>query len=350
MELRDLLIKNIKTMFPGLTFVASFQQLVDRLKPGTWLNVIPTHPGVTIDNIVNVIVDRAMLDGWIGSIVDEINRNPTNANELDVIQTFLREQPRPTIADPFKEVLLDGNRPFANRLDLRLALKTMCAPAGSPVLIVTGEPKTGKTFSFYLAQHIARQHGYVTSQFELGATVTAENLAIEVMRRVGVALKNNSTGLESGQRTGKDLADQVKDALEERKQKRVFVFDGFPLPTETPLPPETNSFIVRLAKYADEELRPFLRLVLIRFFDGLPDAIDDVAERDHAQPFTDADMLAVLSQVARGRGWDVSQQALQDEIAQVSGKSMRERFQLMRKTIRRLSETLPTPRVPGGLP
>jgi hypothetical protein len=77
----------------------------------------------------------------------------------------------------------------------------------------------------------------------------------------------------------------------------------------------------------------------------LPDAIDDVAERDQAEPFSDADMLAVLKQVAKARGWKVSDQALQHEINQVAGKSLRERFQLMRKTIRRLSQT-----PPGGPP
>ena len=64
-----------------------------------------------------------------------------------------------------------------------------------------------------------------------------------------------------------------------------------------------------------------------------------------ANVLTDADMLRVLKQVAKARGWDVSDQALQDEIAQVSNKSLRDRFQLMRKTIRRLSQASP-----GGSP
>jgi hypothetical protein len=228
-------------------------------------------------------------------------------------------------------VLLEGNRPFANRVDLRLSLRALCEVRGSPLLVVTGAPRTGKSFSFYLAQHIARQRGFITSQFDVGALVEPVVLASEVLRRIGVPLKNQTSGLESGQRSGKDLADQVKDALEERKQRRLLVFDGFPSPTDPPLPPETISFIVRLATYADEELRPFLRVLLIRFHEPLPDAIDDVAERDHVQAFTDADMLAVLRQIARARGWNVSDQALQNEINQVSGKTLRERFQLMRK-------------------
>ncbi len=358
MELRDLLIKNVANMFPAATFFLDFQNLVEGIRPGTFAAIVPVSPGVTIDNIVNIVVDRALLEGWIAPIVNALPRNPATAAELDVILAFLKDQPQPTTGDPFKEVLLDGNRPFANREDLRLSLKALCLPGGSPVLVVTGDPMTGKSFSFYLAQYIARQHGFITSQFDVAATVEAGALANELLRRIGVPLKKDATGLESSQRSGKDLADQVKDALEERKQKRVFVFDGFPLPNESPLPPETVAFIVRLAKYADEELRPLLRVLLIRFSDALPDAIDEVAERDQAQPFSDADMFAVLRQVATARGWDVSDQALRDEIAQVSGKSLRERFQLMRKTIRRLSQAPPPgpppgpppPPAPGGLP
>jgi hypothetical protein len=346
MELRDLLIKNISKMFPRGSFVLDFQNLVDGIRPGTFAAIVPVSPGVTIDNIVNVVVDRALLEGWIGPIVAALPRTPATAAELDFILTQLKDQPQPTSVDPFDEVLLEGNRPFANRVDLRLALRTVCEPVGSTLLLVTGEPRTGKSFSFYLAQHIGRQRGFITSQFDVSAFSDPVMLATEVLRRIGVPLKNETTGLESAQRTGKDLADQVKDALEERKQRRLLVFDGFPLPTDAPLPPETVSFIVRLAKYADEELRPFLRIVLIRFNEPLPDAIDDVAERDQAQGFTDADMLAVLKQIAKARGWDVSDQALQDEIAQVSGKTLRERFQLMRRLIRRLAQTP----APGGPP
>ena len=352
MDIRDLLIKRVSQMYPVETFYLNFKNLVEGIRPGTWAASVPVL-GVTIDNIANIIVDRALLEGWIAPIVAKLPRNPATASELDVILAFLKDQPQPTTNDPFKEVLLDGNRPFANREDLRLLLKDVCLVSGPPVLVVTGEPVTGKSFSFWLAQHIGRQHGFIASEFDIAATAESEKLAIEVLRRIGVPLKNEATGLESGQRLGKNLADQVKDALEERKQKRIFFFDKFPLSTEPPLPAETLSFIIRLAKYADQELRPFLRILLIRFSETLPDTLDEATERDEAQPFTDADMFAVLRQVATARRWDVGDQALRDEIAQVSGKSLRERNQMMRRKIRRLSQAPaapPPPPAPGGPP
>lgn len=340
MDLRALLIKNISSMFPGATFELDFRNLVESIRPGTYAQIVPVGAGVTMLSIVNVVVDRAQMEGWIDAIVAKIPRNPQTKAELEFIDSQLRQQ-APTAEDPFEEVLLEGNRPFANRSDLRLALRTLCQPSGSTLLLVTGEPQTGKSFSFYLAQHIARQQGYITSQFDVGVLSDPVALATEVLRRIGASLKAEATGLESGQRTGKDLADQVKDALEERKQLRLLVFDRFPVHPEPPLPPETIGFIVRLATYADQELRPYLRMLLIRFHEPLPGDIDDVAERDQAQAFTDDDMLRVLKQVAKARQWDVSDQALRTEIAQVSGKSLRDRFQLMRKTIARLSQGAP---------
>jgi len=104
MELRDLLIKNISNMFPVGTFVLDFQNLVEGIRPGIFAQIVPVSPGVTIDNIVNVVVDRALFDGWIGSIVEKLPRNPATTAELDFILAQLRDQPQPTPADPFSRV------------------------------------------------------------------------------------------------------------------------------------------------------------------------------------------------------------------------------------------------------
>lgn len=344
MELRDIIIKNVLAMYPALTFVQEFQILLSRIKPNFWNDAITTP--TTPRSAVNVTVDRAIMEGWIKPILDAISTNPTNRAELDLIRAQLEAQLPPTTTDPFKEVLLDGNRPFANRAELRFLLKELCAPAGPPLLLIRGDPQTGKSFSFYLAQHIGRQSGFVTSQFEVDTLVNPDQLAAEILRRIGVDVALKKKGVESAQRWAEKLADQVKTAIEDRKQLRLFVFDKFPIAPKPPLPPETNSFIVRLAKYADEELRPWLRVVTIQFSGELPLTIQDVAEQDEARPFSGTDMLAVLKQVANARGWSVSEQALLGEIQQVEGKPLRDRFQFMKRTLRRLASQ-PAPQ-PGG--
>ena len=103
--------------------------------------------------------------------------------------------------------------------------------------------------------------------------------------------------------------------MEERKQRRLFVFDGFPMPPSRRCRRRPSASSCVSPSTRTRSCGRFFASSLIRFSaSSLPDAIDDVAERDQAQPFSDADMLAVLKQVANARGWSVSDQALQDEI------------------------------------
>jgi hypothetical protein len=270
--------------------------------------------------------------------------------QLDTIEKSIAAE-APTTANPFHEVLLEGYRPFVNRADLRARLQALTAAQGSTLLLITGQPQTGKSFSFYLAQHIARQHGYITSQFEVAKTPQPDELASEILDRIGVALELRPKGNESAERWAEKLAGQVKDALETRATPRLLVFDGFPVPPQPPLPAETASFIVRLAKYSDEELRASLRVLLVQFTATLPPTLDDVAERDEAVPFTNDDMLGALKQIRLARGWSVSDQALETEIkALQSTAALRDRFHLLRKMITKLATppAPPQPPVPNG--
>lgn len=345
--MRDLIIKNVLAMFPDVTFVRDFQILVNRLRPGLWQNV---PMDATPRQAVNLVVDLATIHNWLSQLVAEIPENPSNRAELEAIKALIAAEPAPTTADPFAEVLLDGNRPFVNRVDLRSCLRALCSPGGSPLLMVDGQPLTGKSFSFYLAQHIARQRGFIPSQFEVDRTPHPQELAAEILDRMGVNTPLRERGNESAERWAEKLASQVKDAIEARGLKRLFVFD---FPVQPAIPPETASLVVRLAKFADEELQPWLRIILIQFTTPLPTTLDDVADRDEALPFTDADMLAVLKQIGQARGWVLSERALMEECQALQGAGLRDRFRFLRRVIYRLSEPVvpqPTGPVvgPGG--
>jgi hypothetical protein len=182
--------------------------------------------------------------------------------------------------------------------------------------------------------------GYIASCYEVGKYVQPDQLAAKLIEEIGADVELRPKGVESAERWAEKLAAQVKTAIEERKLQRLFVFDDF---GSVPLPPETLSFIVRLAKYADEELRPLLRVVLIQFPGQLPPMLDDVAEHDEPQPFTGLDMLSGLKQVASARGWQVSEAALQSEIQQLETQpiKLRDRFLFLRQMIRKLAQGAP---------
>jgi hypothetical protein len=105
MELHDLLIKNVSTMFPAATFFLDFQNLVEGIRPGKFAAIVPLSPGVTIDNIVDIVVDRALLEGGSrrSSMSCRAIRPTTNTsagtgqrNDKTSVSTNQRKEPRYT--------------------------------------------------------------------------------------------------------------------------------------------------------------------------------------------------------------------------------------------------------------
>lgn len=329
--MRDLFVK---ILLQVVRSPQDLQNLVDGITPGTW-DKVPFN--ATLRSAGNLIVDLAIAGGWARELAEALARIAPRNGDLATLRAQLPSEPTPTVEDPFDEVLLEGDRPFANRRELRVQLKRLCTGDGT-VLLVRGAPQTGKSFSFYLAQHGARRRGYITSRFEVVRYVQPDELAAEILERIGVDVPLREKGLESAARwAGDKLAAQVRSAIEERGLPRLFVFDEFPV---APLPPETVSFIARLAQYADEELRPWLRLLLIQFPGQLPGSLGQIAECEEAHPFTGTDMLFVLQQVAKARGWSVSDRALQAEILALDGQpaiKLRDRFLFLRRAIRQLA-------------
>ena len=152
-------------------------------------------------------------------------------------------------------------------------------------------------------------------------------------------------------RWAEKLATEVYLAMKDKPTRHVFVFDDPPT-TEQPdgtrvdisLPEGTTSFLVRLATYADEELRGVLRIVLTCFKASLPQDIDDVAGRDTTEPLTPAHMVAAIMQVATAREWSVSQAAVQskvDEYHLVPNRTLKDSFKFIRGLLQKLEDGAP---------
>lgn len=337
--MHDRVLEFILTMYPPEIFVASFRSLVDDIRPGIWNRVVPI--GSTPNDAANQLVALAVREGWVRDLFDRIQQDSLgNPVQRAGIVAELKAQVVPTIGNPLREVLLAGNRPFAGRPELRRSLQTLCdLPGGPPLLRIRGNPQTGKSFSFYLAQHIAHVKGLVPHLFEMGKLTFPDQLAGSILQRIGADVEPDPIGLESAERWAEKLADQVADAVMKLGQPRLFVFDAFPNdPNQPPLPPETISVVARLARYADEELKAKLRVVTVLFPGEFHPNVLDVAEDDEAKPFTSTDMLDVVRQVVNGRGWNVSDQAIFQEIQQSEGRSLRERFRIMRQMLQKLEQ------------
>jgi hypothetical protein len=340
----------IQTVITANLSAATVQNLVNAVRPGIWGNAVPLS--ASLADGLTVIVDRAATESWLRGLVAAFAQALPGSQEIaSVLDEVSREPASATAANAFEEVWLDGNRPFVNRRALRNQLLDLVSAGGARVLLVDGPKESGKSYSYYLMNHAASRQGFVVSQFKLAQSPTPDQLADEIVRRIGAAVELPPPSAESAVRRADKLADVVKNALEQKATPRFFIFDEFPA---SGLPTETVAFVVRLATYADQELRALLRIVLVRFPGTLPPDLDDVAARDDVQPFSAPDMVAVVMQVAAARGWRLSEGAVQTKINELEAQqppSLRHRVRFLQKFILQLAEgnaRVEAPAVPAG--
>lgn len=331
-EYRDLLTGTIPYV---LLTPLDCQNFVNAVQPGSWNAVVPV--GAAYKTQVSSIVEAADGQGWLRTLVDRLVTGFPARNEFkQVLAEIDASVVQATAATPFEEVLLAGGRPFANRRPLRTRLLELTSNGGASVLLVDGEPRSGKTFSYYLINHAAPAQNFIVSRFKLGRLPEPDALADEILGRLSASEDLPKIGPQSAERWAWKLADIIARVIQEKQKKRIFIFDEF---SDTPLPDGTTSLIVRLAQYADEELRPYLRVVLMRFRSDLPQELDDVVLRDSATPFTSTDMVSVVMQVARARQWPVTESTIVTRINDYHATpnlTLNDRFKFMRGLLQEL--------------
>ena len=334
LEHRNLLIDIIPKLVPHRL---DFVNLLAAIGQGTLINNAPVGASYVQETVF--VVDKAIDNGWIEDLNEKLATTFPNRTEFVVIRAALKAQVIvPTAADPFDEVLLDGGRPFVNRRPLRNALLRLVDPGGDPVLLVDGDPKTGKSFSFYLVNHAVSRRGFKAHLFDMSKVPSPKQLAEDIVQRLAMVVTLSEQGLESAERWAEKLAGDIAKAILSSNVPRFFVFDNF---TATPIPPETLSLVSRLATYADQELRPLLRVVLVRFPIELSSDLEDIVPRESVQPFTPTDMVEALMQIAKARNWGITPAVAKTKIEEFEAKkvqTLRERFQFLLKLVRQLED------------
>jgi hypothetical protein len=306
------------------------------VRPGAWDQFAPVNG--SLRDAVAVIVDAANAQGWVRDVTHSLTITyPARPEFTRVLTEIDASEPPKTAENPFQEVLLASDRPFVNRQGLRAQLLNLTSPGGSSLLLVDGEPQTGKTFSYYLINHAAPKKGFLVNKFRMSRLPKPDDLAGEILGRMGVEKSLPAIGSESAERWAEKLAGIVAIVLREKAEPRLFVFDEF---SDTALPEGTVSLIIRLVTYADEELNRLLRIVLVRFRTSLPQDLENVALRDDAKPFTDTDMIAAIMQIASARHWSVKEEVVAAKIAEFQlqpGRTLSDRFRFVRGLVQQLA-------------
>jgi hypothetical protein len=327
---RNLLIDVIPKLLPALIDLTAVLQNIGH---GDVLTRVPQP--APYRTTVSLVVHAAAEERWAQELNASLLQQAPKVPELKLVEAALAKQTLiPTAAKPIDEALLAGDRPFVNRIKLRNALLRLIDPAGDSVLLVEGMPKTGKSFTYYLVDHVATRHGFFVHQFRMAQAPPPRQLAEDIVNRLlGDPATLSEQGLESAERWAEKLADDIFKLMLTMAVPRFFVFDDFP---DVTLPPGTLSLISRLATYADQELRGKLRVVLMRFPGELATEIMDVAATETVEGFQPTDMTATLMQIATARKWDITEttaKAKIDEFERQQPRTLRERFLFLRTMV-----------------
>lgn len=179
------------------------------------------------------------------------------------------------VGDPFGELLLDDNLPFLDRRDLRAALRRLwesdsaAGGKGKAIVVVSGPPKSGKSYSGELINHIGKAlpdftPAKVILPEEMGALTGPFEVAKMIARAMRVAEEPVIDSSEKAPlRRAQLYADWVLAKRAETGQKWWIVLDGFDDPD---LPEITHAFVQHLALgVTDEAIKGQVFLLLLGY-------------------------------------------------------------------------------------
>lgn len=228
--------------------------------------------GGDLREVVFKLLSVADQEGWLSPLAHALAEERPNRADIAALRDETTAIQATVPADPFQTPVIRGNRPFVDRDHLRNALVGLNDPLGGRVLLVTGPPVSGKTYSAQLIGFLRDRLGsYKTVVIDLKEDADANygpgDLAASIARQMGIDVDGMPPpdGL-SPNRWPRALRDWLIGELHRSGDVWWLVLDGV---REEVLPHDTLEFIGDMVKQAQENL-PELRVVLL---DGTVDVV-----------------------------------------------------------------------------
>jgi hypothetical protein len=220
---------------------------------------------------------------------------------------------RTTVADPFAEVLVEGNRPFVGRAVLRRHLRTLTEPEGPSILVIDGATATGKSYSQQLINHVAMRRGFVVVSF--GVTDEVGSATLDDLLK----------SLEDPQTTMGTLRRSMAEHAAQQGRRVVLTIDGLARH------PRRDELVLAFADRVSVWLHR-VRLVLIDFGGMLPPHLESVTLREEVEPFTTDDLVDAIDQIARARRW-IGLENVRERLTLTEGEPLAARSEDLRQLV-----------------
>jgi hypothetical protein len=227
-----------------------------------------------MQTIIFKVIKAAEKEGWLLQFIEAASKARPKESELATLYTALQPGMGVPAIDSIDDIhavrFVRKDWAFVNRRCLRTALQSLCKDQ-SRILIVDGQPKSGKTYSLQLISYLKEK----IADFKM-AWVDLERLAREVEDRVvlpenvgeAISAQLGLLGMperqqEQAARWVRRFCDWLTDEFEQAATMHWIVIDHF---DKTLLAQGTHDLIQELALRLYVNM-PMLRLILLSYTD-----------------------------------------------------------------------------------
>ncbi|MEU0622410.1 effector-associated domain EAD1-containing protein [Streptomyces rubiginosohelvolus] len=254
------------------------------------------------------VLEKAARRGKLRRLVELAAQDP-NTHAWPVFRYLAAEGPGVPEVDPCSAHLISGQqRAFINRRTLRALLQEMLSGQGSRVLAVRGDQHTGRTYTWYLIQHVLAGSDIDYCRIQMGkylapvaVTDIANNLS-EQFRKWNVSVDRYTS--EDSQALS--LVNQIKGLMrEERRNGRApgghwLVFDDSESVRFTE--PALRAVAELVTAVVEEEMADQLRIVLLAYDGWLSADLQRYVSCESLEPIRGKDLHDYFLAVAEDAG------------------------------------------------
>lgn len=245
-----------------------------------------------------VIIRAAEAEGWILSLVSKAREIVPGDPAFDALERELIPLAPRAATEHFDVCCLSGSHVMVDRSTLRAALRELSEPLGKRILIVKGDPKSGKSHSVQLISYICQARddfSLVVVDLEafsrtLGTSTRIEprDLAQRMVRlmRYDLTIADPPSDAQWS-RWVLDFCDDFDACARDDKKQRWLVIDAF---NSVLLAQPAFDLIKELAQRINSSLTHF-RLVLLGFPESLPAPLMPIVEEEEIKTIGEAELI-----------------------------------------------------------
>jgi hypothetical protein len=285
-----------------------------------------TTPTATLPETILSVVLRAQADGWLPDLVEAIKRDQPGRADIQAFTLPVPDDAPVAGSDPYEDWVVRRNKVLVDREPLRDAVRNLEQTNAYRFLVVTGEEKTGKTYSRHFITHIFERR----RTFELGwinlvdlyrpatGPLTPEPIAERLFSylRLDPALVPAKDD-EKYERWSQRACDALIRALPAfqpgaPRVAKWLMLDGF---NSVPVHDGTIAFVEEVSRHVEATLTD-VRLILLGWKGVLPEDAEDLALRETVMAISDQSLKDFFQRVHKQRAPALSDSDLAKAVAQ----------------------------------